>query len=244
MNERTIEQIKEDNDTRFRRAGAWLKEANGQSEPPAKFVFSWIAFNAQFADKSAREKWEKEGRKRPLDLIMICSFVDRIVACGNGEILVAAIDAVKPSMREIFHLPQTYHGFWDKPSSLRIPETECTEAQWKSHFHREVSKCYKQLSEALAGREAGPVLKHIFDRLYVVRNQVFHGGHSRSKGQSLGYTQIRHGAEVLVKMTQCFQEVMAERMDKFPKEDWGVVDFRRQGKQDDPDCPPRWLSRK
>ena len=237
MSERTPNQRKKDNETRFRRAGAWLHEANKPLDPSAKFVFSWIAFNAQFTDKSMRKQWENKERKYPLDLMMINEFVNRITHRDSGGMLIDAVSGVKVSLREIFKLPHTFFQFWEKPPTLDIT----SKSQWHAHFHNEWADRLRDLGDDIKHRNVKRTLNSAFSRLYVVRNQVFHGGHSSSKRTSFGYTQIQHGAEVLVKMTQCFQLIMAERMDKFPEEEWGEVEFRRQGVPDDPDCPPPWL---
>ena len=237
MSKRTINI--DDNNTRFRRAGAWIKEANKPLDPPARFVFSWIAFNAQYQDLNMREEWEKE-KKGSLEINMICAFIDKI-SRSNGKLLARAIAKVESDLREIFQLQQIHHGFWKKPDDPNIS----TAADWHAYFRAEEENCLKELNAALAvrpdmpARAAAPMLKLAFGRLYVVRNQVFHGGHSRSKDESHGYTQIQHGAEVLFEMVKCFQGIMEERLD----EDWGKVDFPRQGKKaDDPNCPPAWIA--
>ena len=251
MSNRTPKQRELDNKTRFRRAGAWIKEANNPLEPPARFVFSWIAFNAQYQDLSVREKWEREKKDSPEkkgspEINMIYAFIEKI-SRSDGKPLARVIAKVEPDLRKIFELQQIHHGFWKKPDNPNIS----TAADWHAFFRTEKENCLEQLKDALAvrpnmpARAAAPMLESVFGRLYVVRNQVFHGGHSGAKNTSRGYTQIRHGAEVLFEMVKCFQRIMAKRMNESPNEDWGKVDFPRQGKKvDDPNCPPYWAAEK
>ena len=245
MSKRTIKKITDDNgtrdnSTRFRRAGAWISEANKPLEPPARFVFSWIAFNAQYQDSRVRDHMQ-EDKKDSAEKVAINGFIDRI-SRSNGKLLVRAISKVELSMRKIFELQHVHPAFWKKPDGIS------TEQGWRDYFQAEKEKCRIQLNNALAVRptepavNVAPALKSAFRRLRVVRNQVFHGGHSGAKNKSRGYTQIRHGAEVLFEMTKCFQLIMRERMKESPHEDWGKVDFPRQGKKpDDPNCLPHWL---
>ncbi len=218
MGERTIEQIKEDNATRLRRAGAWIKKAEFTTDDTSRFIFYWIAFNAQYYDDDDKvSEWEMRDK-----------FLETIFSKDKDFSLVDIINDSQDAIKRIFELPQTYWCFWNKPKE-KIENME----QWLEHFKNEGS-----LPE-----DNKEKLKMTFRRLSVVRNQIFHGSHSGDE-RSHGYTQVEKGAELLSVFVPCFFHIMDISIGKNPDENWGAVRYRRQGNPDDVDCPPPWLADK
>ena len=68
---------------------------------------------------------------------------------------------------------------------------------------------------ALARRDTSTVLSMLFDRLYVLRNQLVHGG--ATWDSSVNRDQLRDGAQIL----RCLIPIMADIMMDHANEDWG-----------------------
>lgn len=60
------------------------------------------------------------------------------------------------------------------------------------------------------------ILSLVFDRLYVLRNQIVHGG--STWGGNVNRQQVRDGAAILGFLMPVFVNLMMEN----PHEDWGV----------------------
>ena len=217
MNDRTPEQIKDDNDTRLRRAEAWIARAKAVEDDTSQFIFYWVAFNALYSRRETgfeEDKPEKE---------MMKAFLRDV--CEKREPKINTIlDKNGAVIRTLLGVPQSYEGFWRKDFSHQNKNIR-TLQDWLEEF------AYQRLP----AKGAKCRLEQIFLRLYVARNQVFHGSHSGDT-DSQGRTQVEKGAEILSFFIPAFCGIM-----KNVSKDWGPVCFRRQGEADDPKCPPPWL---
>jgi hypothetical protein len=63
------------------------------------------------------------------------------------------------------------------------------------------------------------VLSILFDRLYVLRNQVLHGG--ATWNSSVNRNQVRDGARILGFLVPVFIDLMMDH----PDEDWGAPHY-------------------
>ncbi len=220
-----MEQIREDNKTRLRRAGAWIKKANlAEKDPASKFIFYWIAFNAQYSSSKYPNSSNKEAGERD-------RFLDQILKRDQGKGKLEVIfNSNKPAIKKIFELPHTHRDFWKEPKGQQIKNIK----QWLQYFKDEGS-----LPE-----DKEQKLKDFFSRLSVVRNQIFHGSHSGNE-RSFGITQVRTGAILLSKFIPCFYDIIQSSVKENPDtKSWGEVSYHRQGNPDEVDCPPSWLANK
>ena len=217
MNDRAPEQIQDDNDTRLHRAEAWIERAKAAGDATSRFIFYWIAFNALY---SRRETGVEEGES---EKEMMETFLEDVCEKRKREINVI-LDKNGKVISELLGVPQIYEGFWRKdfPQNRGIRTLQ----EWLNAFAK----------HRLPEKGAKNRLRQIFLRLYVARNQVFHGSHSGTP-RSRGSTQVKKGAEVLSVFIPAFCGIM-----KNVSRDWGPVCFRKQGKADDPKCPPPWLT--
>ena len=66
----------------------------------------------------------------------------------------------------------------------------------------------KKAKLALADKDTERVLNELFDRLYVLRNQIIHGGSTWSG--AINRAQVRDGAEILGSLIPVFVELMMD----------------------------------
>jgi len=85
-------------------------------------------------------------------------------------------------------------------------------ADWAERFARSKEK----LNAGLARRDTKLILTTLFDRLYVLRNQLLHGGATWSSSVNRG--QVQDGARLLASLVPIFIDLMLDN----PKLDWGA----------------------
>ncbi|MEQ9241574.1 hypothetical protein [Roseovarius indicus] len=74
----------------------------------------------------------------------------------------------------------------------------------------------RRFHDALSNGDTVRILSMLFDRLYVLRNQLMHGGATWNSGTNRD--QLRDGAAILRDVVP----VMADLMMEAPEGDWGV----------------------
>ena len=216
-------QIAEHNETRLRRAQLWLSRAKSATKySPAKilddssvrFIFYWIAFEAAYSIRS------NSGSHRMNRVI-------RRIINEDQKQANKLVKKLRSTIRELVNLPPTHYEFWEHVENQ-------TYNQWKKKFKNENEKCETGTAEE--------VLPIVFERLRVVRHQIFHGANSRHK--SYGGLQVKCGQELLAEFVPHFIETIQKSIDRDPKEDWGKVPFPRQGVRNQKDLKPIWAVNK
>ena len=89
---------------------------------------------------------------------------------------------------------------------------------------RRVQREFKQASVTFRSRNRLPILKKLFERLYVMRVQVFHG--ASTKGSKLNRRTLQRSATILLDMLPIFIQIMLEAG---LQHEWGRVCFSPAG---------------
>ena len=84
-------------------------------------------------------------------------------------------------------------------------------ANWENFFVRD----QKMIGRALACQDTRVVLSILFDRLYVLRNQLFHGG--ATWNSSVNRRQVQDGANIMAFLVPRFIDLMMDH----PEAGWG-----------------------
>jgi hypothetical protein len=79
--------------------------------------------------------------------------------------------------------------------------------------------CQRAVSTTLAQRDTSRILAIVFDRLYVLRNQLVHGG--ATWNSSINRDQVRDGAAVIGWLLPIFIDIMMDN----PQQEWGRVAY-------------------
>ena len=69
----------------------------------------------------------------------------------------------------------------------------------------------KKAKLALAEKDTERVLNELFDRLYVLRNQIIHGGSTWAG--AINRAQVQDGSEILASLIPVFVELMMDNPD-------------------------------
>ena len=195
-----FESFPESTRIRIHRAISWLARAEAEADDhDARFIFLWIAFNAVYA-----RGFGIEGNARD----QLKAFFDHLLALDTERRLAALLlEQFSGPIRTMIGNKYVFEPFW---RALR--EHDASE-RWKSQFDA-ASKL--ALRAVLDGR-ADLVLSVVFDRLYVLRNQLVHGG--ATWNSRVNRAQVADGASLLMATVPLMVEIMLEH----PESEFGEI---------------------
>ena len=184
----------EDLRVRIHRAISWLERAEQEPDDhDARFIFLWIALNAAYAREFGFEQSERDQTRR---------FVERLLACDTaGRLHAVVFQQFTGPIRTLIENKFVFEPFW---KALREHDSS---GQWEVQFTRARALALKALME----RQTDVVLSIVADRLYVLRNQLVHGG--ATWNGSANRAQVRDAAAILGTLMPVVIELMMEHPD-------------------------------
>ena len=168
----------QDNQQKVRlwRAISWIKRAEQEQEDPdARFVFLWMAFNALYALEQ-EEIYDRQ---------MFIQFLKQITQHDQASQLHNLLLLNGTAVQKLVRNQYIHHQFWE---SVRFPDKNI---DWETNLHKSADR----LKYAMLNKETATVLQILFDRLYVLRNQLVHGGATHHS--QLNREPIEQGAKLL-----------------------------------------------
>ena len=185
---------------RVHRAISWIGRAENETDDAdAAFVFYWIAFNSAYA-RDILETHDVGERTRFGEYFRTLVNLDT-----DRRIFDAVWRTFAGPIRVLLDNQYAFQPFWNNRNG--VPGFE----GWEASF--EASKRGARL--ALADSDTGTVLSILFDRLYVLRNQIIHGGATWNSSQNRD--QVRDGARIVGFLIPVFIDVMMDNLNH----DWG-----------------------
>lgn len=193
-----------DQQTRIRihRAISWLRRAEAEpDDPDARFIFLWIAFNAAYGQDLGHESTEPE---------LLTRFLSKLIdADKEGRLHALLFQKYSGSIRILIDNKFVFAPFW---RALR--EHDSSE-RWKDRFQAS----QKAALHAVMSKDTLKVLGIVFDRLYVLRNQLVHGG--ATWASRVNRAQVGDGCSILGDLVPLMIQSMLEK----PDSDWGEVAY-------------------
>lgn len=188
---------------RVHRALSWLARAEKErTDDDARFVFLWIAFNAAYAtdshDLEMTETYRFKGFLRTL-----------VELDTTGRLGHLVWQEFSSSIRLLLANEFVFADFW------RHQNGQLTTTEWETAF----KKSRRAAELALAGDDTLQVLSIVLARLYVLRNQIMHGG--ATWNSDVNRSQVRDCANLLGKLVPVIIEIMLEH----PQMDWGAATY-------------------
>ena len=202
----------------MRRAYTWLERSERKgTEDIERFVFLWIAFNAAYGDESALREFVEGGDARETEPDRFGTFLGNIVQQDKAGVLERIVwDEFPGPIRVLLSNRYVYRPFW-----LAVWGSH-RGGHWRGRF--EGSK--RIALTALSNRNVSTVLSVMFDRLYTLRNQIFHGGTTYPSG--FGRDQIRDGNRIMASLVPAILDIMRQDIDGNPDSElWGKAAFPR-----------------
>ncbi len=188
---------------RARRCVSWLGRAEREMESEdhdVAFILYWIAFNAAYAEDLS----SAPGTQRDAFDEYFVKIVDLDL---QSTVYDAIWDRFSGSVRTLLSNRYVFQPFWNYYNG--VPGGE----NWQNQFERS----QRAARAALANKDTKRVLGILFDRLYVLRNQLVHGG--ATWNGSLNRAQVRDGARIMAFLVPLFIEIMMDN----PSISWGAA---------------------
>lgn len=202
---RLRDQSPADLNLRSHRAVTWLCRSDEvfDTDPDAAFIFAWISFNAAYA----RDLGNDPGS--PARSVFQDFFTALVAADPNGRIAHELWYQHEGLIARLLDNRFIFNPFW------RFHNGDLSFADWQERFDRA-----KEIAREAIERENTPlVLSIIFDRLYVLRNQLIHGG--ATWGSRVNRNQVTDGTEILHCLMPIFIDTMVSATDR----DWGAAHY-------------------
>ena len=148
--------------------------------------------------------------------------MNKIVEHDRGETIKKIFETFKNPdnlirpIRKLKDNEYVFRPFWD------WVKDELLEDDWRAKLENKNRK----LDEALNNRDISFVLRDTLGRLYVLRNQIFHGGTTFEKGW--GRDQVRNGSDIMKVLMELVLKIMEDVIKEDPNSDvWGRLDYPR-----------------
>ncbi|MBL0711674.1 MAG: hypothetical protein JJV99_11780 [Colwellia sp.] len=176
---------------RVHRALSWLDKAEQcEDDLDAQFIFLWIAFNAAYAN-------EFDDTQRFSEQETFRNFIQRLCQLDKKEYLPNLVwHEFTGSIRVLLANKYVFKPFWDYHNQ------KISESDWQAQFKSANTKANK----AIGNKDTTVVLSIVFSRLYMLRNQLLHGGATWNSG--VNRDQIRDSVNFLSKFVPCVIDIM------------------------------------
>lgn len=187
---------------RLHRAISWLKcaETYSESDDDVAIITVWVSFNACYAiDEGLADLYEKEKFGR--FSFQVCELDE-----GNNIYNLLWVKFGQ-FVRLLLDNQYIYAPFWR--------DVKTGEDSWQEQF----SKSNRRALSALKRHDTPKLLEIVLDRLYVLRNQLVHGG--ATYNSYVNRDQVRDGKNLLLHLMPIIIEIMMEHTEV----DWGEIYF-------------------
>jgi hypothetical protein len=184
---------------RVHRSISWLGRAEKEtSDNDVKFILLWIGFNAAYASDIVEDFSSERGTFR--------AFFEALVELDNEHRIYNVVwDRFPHEIRLLLNNKYVFAPFWNHHNNL--PGFE----NWADSL----SQSQKVIAISMAKRDTARILSVVFDRLYVLRNQIIHGG--ATWNSAVNRSQVTDGAAVLGSLIPLFIDIMMDN----PEREWG-----------------------
>ena len=184
---------------RVHRALSWLDRAEREVEDhDTRFILLWIGFNSAYASDIGEDYVTEQSRFRAF-------FRTLAELDSDGDIHAVLWSRFSNEVRTLLVNPYVFPAFWKHHNG------EPGFADWRDRLEVERRATFASLAE----KDTGKVLGQVFERLYVLRNQLVHGG--ATWNGNVNRAQVRDGAALLGRLLPAFIDLLMSHPDR----DWG-----------------------
>lgn len=185
---------------RVHRALSWYgRSEQEKADLDVRFILLWIGFNAAYAGDIQQAV---EGERNHFG-----GFFAKLVALDNTHRIYDAVWQRFPQeIRILLDNQYVFSPFW------RHQNGELGFSDWELRLE----KSRHSVNIALAKHDTPLILSILFDRLYVLRNQLMHGGSTWNS--EINRAQVRDGASLI----GCLLPVFIDLMMDHHEQDWSM----------------------
>lgn len=188
---------------RLHRATSWLKAAEEHSSnSDIQFICLWISFNSCYAVDNF---FDTKNLKRIKESESLNTFLIKLISCDqNGKIYSLIWKRFSSEIRLILDNKFLFKPFWDFHRGDNVD------------YESQLNRSNKIALECLGKGDVVGILNIVLERLYTLRNQIFHGG-ATYKGR-LNRRQIKDVTQMLIGLLPIVVELMIDNEEK----SWGL----------------------
>lgn len=192
---------------RVHRSLSWLRRAEEElDDGDVRFILLWIGFNAAYAGDVSLALGNETQRER--DLFM--RFFTTLVSFDRKHRIYNLVwERFSQEIRVLLENHYVFAPFWHHHNGLP------GNADWRDKLERE----HIAIGAALRRLDTATILSILFGRLYVLRNQLVHGG--ATWGSSANRAQVRDGTALLGCLLPLFIDLMMDN----PAHDWPMPNY-------------------
>lgn len=196
---------------RVHRALSWLRRAeDSHDDLDVRFILLWIGFNSAYAGNIDRALDIADDGPHTNERVRYDSFFRALVEMDkDGRIYDAIWQRFSQEIRLLLDNRYVFAPFWKHQSGA------VGGGGWEITF--DAAKV--AANRALAQKDTPTVLSILFDRLYVLRNQLVHGG--ATWNSEANRSQVRDGAALLGCLLPVFIDLMMDN----PDAEWSMPDY-------------------
>ena len=196
------DQLSETHATRLHRALSWLAcSANQSEDADLQFISLWVSFNACYAV-------DEGGSESLAERFAFQRFVEKIIQHDTDKKVYACLwQTYSGPVKALIKNPYVFHGFW------AVKRLDKNDESWAKLFDQSSVSALNHLSR----QNVPELLSIVLDRLFVLRNQLLHGGATYQS--RLNREQVNDGAQLLIALMPIVIEIMLNS----PNEDWGDI---------------------
>jgi hypothetical protein len=184
---------------RIHRAISWMGRAEAEPDDhDVQFILLWISFNAAYAAELGADSFSERDA--------FASYFDQLCkADATGRIYGIVWQRFPNEIRLLLENQYVFSPFWKNRNG----------DQHFDDWEDRLSASKRTILRAMGAKDTTTILQMLFDRLYVLRNQLVHGGSTWNS--SVNRNQVRDGAAILGALVPTFIDLMMDN----PTEDWG-----------------------
>lgn len=192
---------------RVHRALSWMRRAEVESEDhDVRFILLWIGFNAAYAGDVEASGGSGVESERGL----FQAFFLTLVGFDNKHRIYDTVWQRFPQeIRVLLENQYVFHPFWQHHNG--VPGY----GDWQQRLDRSRTA----IGRALREHDTPRILSILFDRLYVLRNQLVHGGATWSS--AVNRAQVKDGAALLGCLLPIFIDLMMDN----PEHHWPMPHY-------------------
>ncbi len=180
------------------RAMSWLERVEQATDIEDRFIRSWIGLNALYGrlDDDRRAWGDHEA---------LGAFLSLVWRLDDEGLIQHVLCSRQLDVLRLIENRFLYDKFWLAPDH--------------DHGH-DMHRIVREMMPRFGTQRMLPILQVLLDRLYVMRNQVFHG--ASTKGSSLNRRTLIQSADLLGRLLPVMITVMIRHG---IQEDWGEICF-------------------
>lgn len=198
---------------RIHRSLSWMERAeqlhqvDGSDDPDTRFILLWIAFNAAYASDIKAHAGETE-REQFIDFITDLHGIDD--RRRLHDLIWTAFPGV---IRNLLDNRYLFEGFWRHHRGDR--DASGVPLDWQGPFQRANAAAF----QALGRQDTVEVLSICLSRIYMLRNQIVHGG--ATWASTTNRAQVRDCAALMSRLLPVILAIMMDR----PRHYWAAAAF-------------------